>query len=307
MAASFVRSAVALALVSLAALPAYAGGPDPRCEAAKLAAAGRYAQCRFASQATAVKKGGAPDFGKCDAALAKAWANTEASVSTFCATFGDVDEVAESLNWRVGGVMLWLSGTLPLWASRTLSTGQTFPSAADKNDGVLGAVAVPDDGTLGGGLRRGYRDNGDGTITEVSTGLMWEKKGLVEGLHHVDDVYRWSGNGAQETIWDWIQDVNDESGNGFAGYDDWRIPNARELANLTDYLGLSPTIHVIFDLNCDDDCAGPDCTCTAPDVYWSSTTARLPSEAVAVSFEEGQVGPLLKDSPAHVRAVRGGL
>jgi hypothetical protein len=97
------------------------------------------------------------------------------------------------------------------------ATGVTAIYLADKNDGVPGPVSVPDDGTLQRGETLDFLDNGDGTITDLNTGLMWEKKGDNGGLHDKDNVYRWTGNGAQETIWDWLDDVNAEGGSGFAG------------------------------------------------------------------------------------------
>jgi hypothetical protein len=44
-----------------------------------------------------------------------------------------------------------------------------------------------------------FRDNADGTITDLVTGLMWEKKLALDGvvdaadLHDADDVYAWAG------------------------------------------------------------------------------------------------------------------
>jgi hypothetical protein len=87
-------------------------------------------------------------------------------------------------------------------------TGQTIAYPADKNDGIAGAVAVADDGTLEAGSPYAYVDNGDGTVTDSNTGLMWEKKSNDGGLHDFDNSYRWSGDGSQETIWDWLDDVN---------------------------------------------------------------------------------------------------
>lgn len=38
-----------------------------------------------------------------------------------------------------------------------------------------------------------FRDNGDGTITDACTGLMWEKKDRAGGLHQYTDRYPWAG------------------------------------------------------------------------------------------------------------------
>lgn len=115
------------------------------------------------------------------------------------------------------------------------ATGQTTAYTADKNDGIDGAVAVPDDGTVQAGTTLNYQDNGDGTITDLNTGLMWEKKDDTGGLHQWDNTYVWSGDGSQETIWDWLDDINAEGGTGFAGHSDWRIPNVKELQSIVNY------------------------------------------------------------------------
>ena len=65
----------------------------------------------------------------------------------------------------------------PCPPSKFLASGQTTPFQADIADGMSGNfVDVPDDGTLEAGATLRYRDNGDGTITDRHTKLMWEKK-----------------------------------------------------------------------------------------------------------------------------------
>ncbi len=64
-----------------------------------------------------------------------------------------------------------------------------------------------------------FTDNTDGTITDSSTGLMWTKSDSEEGLN-------WEGALA------WVQQKNSEI---YLGYNDWRLPNAKELQSLVDY------------------------------------------------------------------------
>ncbi len=153
-----------------------------------------------------------------------------------------------------------------------------------------------------------YVDNGDGTITDRNTGLMWEKKLADGGLHDWGRTYVWSGDGTEETVWDWLDDVNAEDGTGFAGHDDWRIPNAKELQSIIDYQLDSPSIHPIFSAPCTEGCSGTACSCTKPDIYWSSgSVVSSPTSAWFVDFIIGGVSASGKTDPFFVRAVRGGL
>jgi hypothetical protein len=204
---------------------------------------------------------------------------------------------------------------------RLSRTGQTISYTAEKNDGIVGSVTVQDDGAVTAGRALSFVDNGDGTITDLNTGLMWEKKDRAGGLHFVANSYHWSGNGAQTTIWDWLDAVNSENGTGFAGYDDWRIPNVRELASLIDYGRQeqpndppNPAIDALFDAGCSPAvfCTVATCSCTNRNTaHWSSTSvAGAPSAAWAVHFDLGRVTQTFtaKDTELLVvRAVRGGL
>lgn len=89
-----------------------------------------------------------------------------------------------------------------------------------------------------------WRDNGDGTVTDLLTGLMWKQDesgqlGLEDALRYCDELR-------------------------LGGYDDWRMPNIRELATLID---LNYTDGVWFHKN-----LFPG-TITKPlGFYWSSST-----------------------------------
>jgi hypothetical protein len=192
-------------------------------------------------------------------------------------------------------------------ASAFPASGQTTAFPADNNDGIAGEVAVPDDGTVQAGADLSFQDNGDGTITDIRTGLMWEKKSDDGGLHDKDNFYWWSGNGDQETVWDWLADVNAEGGSGFAGHDDWRVPNVKELLSIVNYQNTPLAVSPAFDNNC-----GPGATvitgsCTFLSVYWSSTTwAVSTGSAFGVNFNLGEAFPFSKPNTNRVRAVRGG-
>jgi hypothetical protein len=180
-------------------------------------------------------------------------------------------------------------------AGQLPATGQTTAYQADKNDGIAGPVDVPDDGTLQSGATLRYKLLENGTVKDRNTGLIWEVKcSGCGGLHEVGNTYPWFGDGSTDTIWDWLDAVNAEGGTGYAGHNDWRIPNVRELQSIVDYGRYGPPIDPIF---------GPTGTCG----YWSSTTLVFPPSSVwFVAFDLGSVNSFFYGYPLCVRAVRGG-
>lgn len=69
-----------------------------------------------------------------------------------------------------------------------------------------------------GDFKNDFQDNGDGTVTDKSTGLMWQK------LHR--PLY-----GRFEDAKMYVEQLNRD---GFAGFRDWRLPTIEELTSLMD-------------------------------------------------------------------------
>lgn len=72
-----------------------------------------------------------------------------------------------------------------------------------------------------------FIDNSDGTVTDSATGLMWMQ----------DDYGNNSKTGPRSGIsWKdalaWVEEKNDEN---YLGYNNWRLPNAKEMQSLVDY------------------------------------------------------------------------
>ena len=61
-----------------------------------------------------------------------------------------------------------------------------------------------------------FADNGDGTVTDTATGLMWQQAD--------DGVAR-----------DWGEALAYAEDLTLAGHGDWRLPNAKELQSIVDY------------------------------------------------------------------------
>ena len=70
-----------------------------------------------------------------------------------------------------------------------------------------------------------FVDNGDGTITDLSTGLMWMT--VDSGFLEEDGAMDW------EAALSWAETLD------YAGYTDWKLPNAKELQSIVDYKPLS--------------------------------------------------------------------
>lgn len=180
--------------------------------------------------------------------------------------------------------------------------------------GQLASLAAGDDGMLRHGAALAYLDSGDGTITDLNTGLVWEKKVGLDGLANTgvpqdaDNQMSWFGA---------LQHVEAMNLQGFAGHSDWRLPNIRELRSIVDYERLNPAASPSFHqqascmLQCDA-LLDPGCSCTATGDYWSSTSMMSPAmsglvpSAWYVSFANGSWAPQDKATPLYVRAVRSG-
>lgn len=131
-----------------------------------------------------------------------------------------------------------------------------------------------DDGDLQRGLARSYTDNGDGTVTDNTTTLMWQKE---------DDnsAYTWAA--AKNYCANLELPV---------GATDWRLPSIEELTSIIDFGRVSPAINPIF-------------TNANGLFHWSSTTvASNTSRVWVVDFDFGNGGLLDKTDTASVRCVR---
>jgi len=123
----------------------------------------------------------------------------------------------------------------------------------------------------------GFIDNGDETVTDPQTGLVWAKAAAQDKQTWQDAL------GYCNTLY-------------LAGQDDWRLPNIQELRS-------------ILRLSTGDD--GIDTSVFSgalDDPYWASTSFDAsPSQAWAVAFNGNGDGWYTKNSTFNVRCVRSGL
>jgi alpha-tubulin suppressor-like RCC1 family protein len=120
-------------------------------------------------------------------------------------------------------------------------------------------------------------DNGDQTVTDPATGLIWQQE-------TVPGTFNWTQALTH------IQNLNTS---GFGGYSDWRLPNIKELASLIDHSQSGTPIDPLLAFM------------TQPGHYWSSTTNTNNSDqAWLAGFDTGIVNQFNKSGSFYVRAVR---
>jgi len=163
-----------------------------------------------------------------------------------------------------------------------------------------------------------YADNGDGTITDRQTCLVWEKKDAFDGTpaacpgadscanpHDADNLYTWGDTAAYRNGSAFALFLAGLNAGSFAGHSDWRVPGA-ELQGLVDLTARGcgvgqPCIAAAFHANCVPTCSGsdPTCSCTASLGTWLSSSASV------VDFSDGSTATPASSSGQAVRAVRG--
>ena len=131
-----------------------------------------------------------------------------------------------------------------------------------------------------------YTNNGDGTVTDKKTGLMWQR--CLLGMTGPSCA---TGT-ATKFIWhNALIAANENTDNG---YSDWRVPNINELASLLE-----------------DACANPMINSTlfpaTTNNHWSSSPFRANELILTVDFRDGGVDGDWNASLNVVRLVRGGF
>lgn len=153
-----------------------------------------------------------------------------------------------------------------MWQEYPISlpkTGQTVSYAPGDDGDIQAGVAWPSPR---------FQDNGDGSITDRLTGLIWAKDAGTPTIGGCA-----GGTKSWQEALDYVVCLN---ASRYLGYSDWRVPNINELeslanageANLSDWF-----IHNGF-------------TNVEPYIYWSSTTFPLyPDNAWTIDFRNSSI------------------
>ena len=133
-----------------------------------------------------------------------------------------------------------------------------------------------------------FTDNGDGTVTDPATGLMWDRCSWGQTGNDC------SGGSASFRNWQAALGIAVEANTAnHRGYSDWRLPNRTELESLVDITTFNPAIDTV---------AFP---ITPSGFFWSSTVyTPNPAYAWNVNFNFGNTFANFQTLDYHVRLVR---
>ncbi len=210
--------------------------------------------------------------------------------------------------------IIYADGTYPI-----ADTDQIlyYNNSDEISDPVAGEEFYGQDANFSGN-QPNYTNNGDGTITDNVTGLMWSKTCDTDGDGDIDYYDKMSYNEAIASV----SNVN------IGGYTDWRIPSIKEQYSLILFSGIDPsgyqgsTVDLVpfidteyFDFAYGDESSGEriiDAQFVTTTLY-VSTTMNGDETMFGVNFADGRIkgypmGPMpgqTEDKQFYVYYVRG--
>ena len=163
--------------------------------------------------------------------------------------------------------------------------------------GQIISYSTGDDGNVRAGVtwpEQRFTDNGDESVTDNLTGIIWAKSANAPGPSVCDPVKSKTWQGAL----DYIACLNT---NNYLGHSDWRLPNINELFSLTDFSKYNPSLPLGHPF--------ADVENSGTDVYWSSTVhARFHTYyAWRICFWDGTLAESSKAGEYYVWPVRTGI
>ena len=130
-----------------------------------------------------------------------------------------------------------------------------------------------------------YTDNGDGTITDNETKLMWMQ--CVLGQDPKDSC----SGAAARSHWSTARAI--ASDYDFAGHNDWRLPSIRELFSLSATDRANPAININLFPNH-----------ISSGRVWSSSASEDSNQAWVVEIASGRINEVIRAGGRYVRLVR---
>lgn len=296
--------------------------PAQLCQSAKNKSAGKYDYCRQKAESSLAKSGDtvkyAAALAKCTVGFDSKWAAYEAKAASqggACPSVGDQVVVRTFVDTHTTALAVALGGgayptcaadlatcqadlaTCQSEAGGVIKTGLT--TCYDETGAAIACAGTGQDGEQQRGVARSYTDNGDGTITDNRTQLVWEKLSRDGSIHDRNTTYSWANAFAK------VAALNTAV---FGGHNDWRLPNVNELQTLSNYGQTNPAVGVEFNTACTIGCTVLTCSCSGSNDYWTSTPiVALPGFVYSIYAGAGFINATpAAGSNILVRAVRGG-
>lgn len=248
----------------------------------------RLSPAAIASLGGSVLAPDAPVIGTVIAGNAQAWSSfnvpandggspiTGYTVTPYPAGGTDSNAGTSTLTHKITGLSNGTAYTFTVHATNAL--GDSVESAASAS--ITPTATAPISGTT-------FTDNGDGTVTDSTTGLAWMRCAMGQ---------TWDGTTCTGTAstYNWNDAMALTS--SFAGHSDWRMPSPWELQTIVDYGVSNSSINST---------AFP---ATPSDAFWSSASLYFnPASAWNFVFNFGVGGFNSKTDNYYARLVRGGL
>ena len=175
------------------------------------------------------------------------------------------------------------SGVTMFGVTGAYAGGRTY-AAAEPKSGQTATYRAGDDGNWEKGVELPdprFSDNGNGTVTDHLTGLMWVRAPL------------WLAGNSDTQSWSHAIDYCNSL--DYAGHTDWRLPNLRELRSLLAYDRVAPALPMGHPFR------------AVPSICWTASTAADDTgRAWQVVVESGFVDRDLKATAGAAWPVRGG-
>lgn len=146
---------------------------------------------------------------------------------------------------------------------RVTDTGQTTSYATSFGDDADYSINTPS-----------FTDNGNGTITDNVTGLVWQKEDDGGGRNYSDAV-------------SYCQDLS------LGSISNWRMPGKQELQGIINYGNSSPAAFTAYFTN------------TKSEVYWSEAFLTNDTDDIVFTFNDGSTTSISPNSLDYVRCVSG--
>ena len=187
--------------------------------------------------------------------------------------------------------------------SRTRSgTGSTVGSTVRSNYVRLVSSSAAVESHFSDYSDNRYTDHGDGTISDARTGLMWMQCSYGQTYDGGDT----NGDGiiceGSPTFGSWQQAfawAADSNANVDYGYNDWRLPNIKELGSIVDFGSAKPAINQSIFPN------------TSTGSYWTSTPSKAldgdgndDTQSANIWFQTGDHGLNNRTTDLYLRLVR---